>query len=346
MRMRRTWGLVVAVAVALLGVFALVGCGKAPTGGNASGKKTVLCTTFPQYDWARQIIGDANSNIELELLVKRGVDIHSYQPTVADIATVGASDLFVYVGGESDAWVADALKNATNPNIKTIDLLEELGTNAREEEFVEGMQTRLRDEHAHDEHAHDEHAHDEHDHDEAPEYDEHVWLSLKNADHYVGVLADALAELDPEHAETFRANAEAYREKLSALDARYQAAVDAAPKKTLLFADRFPFLYLANDYKITYYAAFQGCSAETEASFETVVFLANKLDELALGTVLVIDGSNQQLAKTVIEATIDNNQQIRTIDSLQSVSEEDIAKGRTYLGAMESNLEVLKQAMA
>ena len=341
MRMRRTWGLVVAAAVALLGVFVLAGCGKAPAGGNANGKKTVLCATFPQYDWARQIIGDANSDIELELLVKGGVDMHSYQPTVADVAKVGACDLFVYVGGESDAWVADALKNATNPNIKTIDLLEELGSGAREEEFVEGMQTRLRDEHAHDEHAHDEHGHDD-----APEYDEHVWLSLKNADHYVGLLTDALAELDPANAEAFRANAEAYRGKLSELDARYQAAVDAAPKKTLLFADRFPFLYLVDDYGITYYAAFQGCSAETEASFETVVFLANKLDELGLGTVLVIDGSNQQLAKTIIEATMDNNQQIRTIDSLQSVSEEDVAKGRTYLGAMESNLEVLKQAMA
>ena len=349
MRMRRTWGLVVAAAVAVLGMFVLVGCGKVPAGGSASGKKTVLCTTFPQYDWARQILGDANGNIELELLVKKGVDIHSYQPTVADVAKVGACDLFVYVGGESDAWVADALKNATNPNIKTIDLLEELGTGAREEEFVEGMQTRLRDEHGHDKHDHDEHDHDEHDehgHDDAPEYDEHVWLSLKNADRYAGVLADALAELDPGNAETFRANAEAYRAKLAELDAKYQAAVDAAPKKTLLFADRFPFLYLADDYGIAYYAAFQGCSAETEASFETVVFLANKLDELGLGTVLVIDGSNQQLAKTVIQTTKDKNQKIGILDSLQSVSEDDIAKGRTYLGAMEQNLEVLRQAMA
>lgn len=329
--MRRTWGLAAVVMVAVLGAIALVGCGRAPSAGSSSGKKTVLCTTFPQYDWARQIIGDANDNIELELLVKDGVDLHSYQPTVSDIAKVGASDLFVYVGGESDAWVSDALKNATNPNIKTIDLLKELGANAREEELVEGMQAE---------------AHEEHGRNEAPAYDEHVWLSLKNADRYVELIAGALAELDPGHAETFRTNAEAYRTKLTELDARYQAAVGAAPKKTLLFGDRFPFLYLVDDYALTYYAAFQGCSAETEASFETVAFLAKKLDELGLGTVLVIDGSDQQLAKTIIQNTKGKNQQIRTIDSLQSVSEEDMAKGRTYLGAMESNLEVLQQALA
>lgn len=334
MRMRKTWGLVVAAMVAVLGVFVLVGCGKAPAGGNASGKKTVLCTTFPQYDWARQVIGDANGNVELELLVKDGVDMHSYQPTVADVAKVGASDLFVYVGGESDTWVADALKNATNPNIKTIDLLKELGSGVREEELVEGMQAETHE------------AHDEHGHDAAPEYDEHVWLSLKNADRYVGLIADALAELDPANAETFKANAQAYRAKLAELDGKYQAAVDAAPKKTVLFGDRFPFRYLVDDYNITYYAAFQGCSAETEASFETVAFLASKLDELGLGTVLVIDGSDQQLAKTIIQTTKDKNQQIRIVDSLQSVSEDDMAKGRTYLGAMEGNLEVFKQAMA
>ncbi len=180
---------------------------------------------------------------------------------------------------------------------------------------------------------------------EEKEYDEHVWLSLKNTKQLCNAIAEALEEIDPERADIYDANMVAYEEKLDDLNAQYQEPVDNAKQKTLLFGDRFPFRYLVDDYGLSYYAAFAGCSAESEASFETISFLAKKVDELGLKNIMTIEKSDQKIAKTIIENTATKDQKILTLDSMQSTTSDDIANGETYLSAMEKNLEVLKEAL-
>ena len=471
----------------------------------------IVTTIFPEYDWVREVLGDQAENDELTMLLDNGVDLHSYQPTADDIVKISDCDLFIYVGGESDGWVDDALKNATNKNMKVINLLEVLGDSVKAEEVVEGMQETEHD-HDHDhskevstfeddevqdrslsdwagdwqsaypfaldgtlddafaamaeesemtakeyktyyqngyktdisniniegdhieftyedgkkvasdykyvgyyiqnwstgtkaamyrfeavdrtsgapiyiefndhmiESAAPEHFHirmsnesfdaivdpekswptffpadmtgedlcehmEGHGHDHEEEADEHVWLSLKNAKTLVDAISNALQELDPDNKDAYAANAAAYIEKLSALDGAYQSAVDGAARKTVLFGDRFPFRYLVDDYGLRYYAAFAGCSAESEASFETVSFLAKKVDELGLPCVLTIEGKNHKIAETIVENTAEKNQKILTMDSMQSTTSEDVANGTTYLSVMEQNLSMLKEAL-
>lgn len=318
-------------------VGALAGCGK-QNDTNKTDKLSIVTTIFPEYDWVREILGDKADNAEITMLLDNGVDLHSYQPTADDIVKISDCDLFIYVGGESDGWVEDALRNAANRNMKVINLLEILGDSVKTEEIVEGMQ----EEHEHE----DAHAHDdaeEHEHEE--ETDEHVWLSLKNAKMLVRVISKALQELDPDNKDIYAANADAYVKKLSALDAEYQAAVDAASNKTILFGDRFPFRYLVDDYGLRYYAAFVGCSAETEAGFETISFLAKRVDEWKLPCVLTIEGAQHKIAETVVRNTTAKNQKVLTMDSMQSTTTQDVKNGTTYLSVMEKNLSVLKEAL-
>ena len=293
----------------------------------ASNKLNIVTTIFPAYDWVREILGDETDRAEITTLLDSGVDLHSYQPTVDDIVKISDCDLFLYVGGESDGWVDDALKNAPNKERKVIRLLDVLGDSAKAEETVAGMQE------------------EEHDHEEEAEYDEHIWLSLKNAQVLVAAISEALQESDPARKDTYAANAAAYAEKLSALDGEYRAAVDSGKYKTLLFGDRFPFRYLADDYGLDYYAAFPGCSAETEASFETVSFLAGKMDALGLPCVLTIEGTQHKIAETIVQNTAQKNQQILTMDSMQAITANDAASGVSYLSIMEKNLSVLKKAL-
>lgn len=293
----------------------------------ASNKLNIVTTIFPAYDWVREILGDETDRAEITMLLDSGVDLHSYQPTVDDIVKISDCDLFLYVGGESDGWVEDALKNAPNKERKVIRLLDVLGDSAKAEETVAGMQE------------------EEHDHEEEAEYDEHIWLSLKNAQVLVAAISEALQETDPARKDTYAANAAAYVEKLSALDGEYRAAVDSGKYKTLLFGDRFPFRYLADDYGLDYYAAFPGCSAETEASFETVSFLAGKMDALGLPCVLTIEGTQHKIAETIVQNTAQKNQQVLTMDSMQAVTANDAASGVSYLSIMEKNLSVLKKAL-
>ena len=327
-------------------VGALAGCGK-QNDTNQTDKLSIVTTIFPEYDWVREILGDKADNAEITMLLDNGVDLHSYQPTADDIVKISDCDLFIYVGGESDGWVEDALRNAANRNMKVFNLLEILGDSVKTEEIVEGMQE---EEHEHeDAHAHDdaeEHEHEdaeEHEHEE--EADEHVWLSLKNAKMLVRVISKALQELDPDNKDIYAANADAYVKKLSALDAEYQAAVDAASNKTILFGDRFPFRYLVDDYGLRYYAAFVGCSAETEASFETISFLAKRVDEWKLPCVLTIEGAQHKIAETIVRNTTAKNQRVLTMDSMQSTTSKDVKNGTTYLSVMEKNLSVLKEVL-
>ena len=313
-------------------VGALAGCGK-QNDTNQTDKLSIVTTIFPEYDWVREILGEKADNAEITMLLDNGVDLHSYQPTADDIVKISDCDLFIYVGGESDEWVEDALRNAANGNMKVINLLEVLGDSVKTEEIVEGMQE--------EEHEHEDV--EEHEHEE--EADEHVWLSLKNAKMLVRVISKALQELDPDNKDIYAANADAYVKKLSALDAEYQTAVDAASNKTILFGDRFPFRYLVDDYGLRYYAAFVGCSAETEAGFETISFLAKRVDELKLPCVLTIEGAQHKIAETIVRNTTAKNQRVLTMDSMQSTTSKDVKNGTTYLSVMEKNLSVLKEAL-
>ena len=297
-----------------------------------AGKIRVVTTIFPIYDWVREIAGDTG-NTEITLLLDSGVDLHSFQPSAQDILKVATCDLFIYVGGESDKWAEDALAEAVNPDMVVISLVEALGENAKAEEIVEGME------------AEEEEEEGEEGEEEEPEIDEHVWLSLRNAQVFTSAIADALAQKDSANADSYRANAEAYGAKLAALDAAYAEAVDSAAHKTLLFGDRFPFRYLTDDYGLAYYAAFAGCSAETEASFETVIFLAKKTDELQLPAVLTIEGKDHRIAETIIGSTADKNRKLLTLNSMQGTTANDTEQGATYLKIREDNLAVLKEAL-
>lgn len=314
---------------AVMCVLCLTACsGKTAQDGDK--KLKIVTTIFPEYDWVKAILGDEIENVELTMLLDNGVDLHSYQPTAEDIRKILECDLFIYVGGESDAWVEDALKESLNENQRVINLMEVMGENAKKEEVVEGMQA--------EEH---EEAHT----DEEVEYDEHVWLSLRNAELECQEIEKQLSALDPENQQVYEENLNSYLAKLQELDGKYQDAVNNSTMHTLLFADRFPFRYMVDDYGLDYYAAFVGCSAETEASFETITFLAGKIDELGLHTVLTIEKSDQKIARTVIENTKNKDQQILAMDSMQSTISEDVKNGTTYLSTMESNLEILKQAL-
>ena len=342
----------VMMASMVLGLTAC-GSGAGNVGTADDGKLQIVTTIFPEYDWVREIAGisegsadkSAAEKVDVTILLDNGVDLHSFQPTAADIAKISTCDIFIYVGGESDAWVDDALKEATNKDMVVIDLLDVLGDSVKEEEVVEGMQEEEEHEHEHEE-AEEEHEGEGHHHEEGEiEYDEHVWLSLKNAQILTSYIADKMAEKDSANAAAYKANVEAYNKKLSDLDKQYQEAVDAAEVKTLVFGDRFPFRYMVDDYGLDYYAAFVGCSAETEASFETIVFLSGKVDELGIPAICTIEKSDQKIAETVKENTKSKDQEILTMDSLQSVTSEDVKAGETYLGKMTDNLEVLKKAL-
>ena len=320
-------------------------------------KISIVTTIFPEYDWVREIVGNHSDKFEITYLMNKGVDLHSYQASAEDIAKVSSADLFIYVGGESDTWAEDAIAEATNKDMKVINLLNSLGSDVKEEEVVEGMAAEDEHDHDHSEEAKDhdhseedkDHDHD-HDHDHAKEgeeveYDEHVWLSLKNAQKLVMDIEANIESLDPDNAADYAANAQAYVKKLEELDKEYQKAVDESSVKYILVGDRFPFRYLVDDYGLKYSAAFVGCSAETEASFDTITFLAGKLDELGLKNVVTIENSNQKIAKTIIENTKNKDQGLLVLNSLQSVSQKDIDGGLTYLSVMKDNLEVLKKAL-
>ena len=322
-------------------------CASCNTTGSGD-KMSIVTTIFSEYDWVMNILGEKKDNADVTLLLDNGIDLHSYQPTPKDIVTISKCDLFIYVGGESDEWVDDALKQAINKDMKVINLMETLGDAVKEEEVIEGMEGHDHDHEEGEDHDHEEgedHDHD-HKHEEGEvEYDEHVWLSLKNAEVIVKEIGKSLSVIDKENADYYNGNVTTYVNKLKDLDSRYAAAVKAGTKDTLLFADRFPFRYLVDDYNLKYYAAFVGCSAETEASFETIKFLANKVDELGLNVILKIEGSDGGIANTVKDATTNKNQTIMTMDSLQSASTKEYKAGRNYLSVMEQNLTVLKDAV-
>ena len=292
-------------------------------GEEKQGKIKVVCTIFPQYDWIRNIIKDTEG-VSLSLIVQSGSDMHSYQPTVKDCAEIASADIFVQVGGQSDAWADEFISNSAKEGVQVISLLELLGDDALELSHNE----------------HKEHAHG----DECVK-DEHVWLSLKNAVLFCNAVCEALCRADPDNAEKYRDNNSTYTYALDMLNSKYEALSQSSENKFLLFADRFPFGYMTRDYGIDYYAAFEGCSAESEAGFETVLALAQALDERELDSLMILEGSDDKLARTVIENSSRKNCKIIVLNSMQSVSRADIDNGQTYLKIMESNYHALEGAL-
>lgn len=327
--------LVIVLSMAM--VLAFAACGK---GAGSNKKIKIVTTTFPVYDWTRQIVGEDSENVEVTMLLDDGVDLHSYQPSAEDISKISKCDMFVCVGGESDEWTEDVLKEADNKDMVVVKLLDEMGKDAKEEECKEGMEAEKKE--AHEEHGHD-HKHEEKE--ESPEYDEHIWLSLKNAGKLCKSLEAALEKVDPDHADTYKENLKAYSKKLSDLDKEYEKVTSSAKTKTLLFGDRFPFRYLVDDYGLDYYAAFVGCSAESEASFKTISFLSGKADALGLKHIMTIENSDGKIAKAIIANTKAKNQDVLALDSMQSTTGKAVEKGATYLGVMSDNLKVLEKAL-
>ena len=314
-------------AVLILSAMSLVSCSKSGTEkANENSKIKIVTTIFPIYDWVKSIAGD---NADVSMLINSGADLHSFQPSADDIISISSADLFIYVGGESDEWAEDAVENSPKSNLKAINLLEALGDKAKEEELKEGMQGEVEEEGE----------------EEEAEYDEHIWLSLKNAKVLVDEISQKICEIDAANSEVYKSNAKAYSEKLDALDKEYEACVNTAKNKTLLFGDRFPFRYLTEDYSIDYYAAFIGCSAETEASFETISFLARKVDELNLKYVIALEGTDHKLAQTIIDNSKAKSAKVLSLNSMQSITANDISSGIDYLSIMQSNLGVLQEAL-
>ncbi len=315
-------GIALLLSVVLL--FSLCACGTDKAQKPDEDKIQIVTTLFPEYDWLRNLLGDTDS-VELTLLIDNGVDLHSYQPSVADMVKISTCDVFVYTGGVSDDWVADALKNAQNKDMVVVNLMDIV---------AEHREVCLH-----------EHEHEEGETDHVHVADEHIWLSLANAEFICEALTETLKEVDPDNSETYAANLDAYLEQISALNEQYEDVVDKAKYDTVVFGDRFPFAYLADDYDLKYAAAFVGCSAETEVGFGTIAKLAATLDQLGADMVLTIDGSDEKIADTIIASTADKNQEIGTMQSMQAVTADQIAQGATWLGYMEENLAVLQQAL-
>lgn len=311
---------------AALTVMALIltGTGCSNNGKTVSKGKKVVCATAPLYDWTRQITG-GTEKADLSLIIGNGTDLHSFQPSAADIVSIKTADVLVYVGGESDGWIREALKETANKDQKVVCLMDVLKDSIVEEEVAEGMQ-----------------GEDEEDgEEEGPEYDEHVWMSLRLTRKSCKAIEEALEKVLPEEAERFRANLGSYDSKLDALDKQYEEMVKGSRLDTIVVLDRYPFRYLAEDYKLNYSAAFLGCSAETEASFETVKFLADKVKALDSKAVLIIENSDGKLAKTVLETAGKTDAKIEVLDSMQSCG-----KDLDYLKTMTGNLEKLKAALS
>lgn len=351
------------IIIALLTVLLVSGCAKKDgavkeekentktVAENTDDEISVVTNIYPSYDWVKEIA--KGTNVTVKNLTDKGINLHNFEPSAEDITSIKNANLFVYVGGESDEWAPEAIKES--PNVTAINMMEVLKDNIKPEEVVEGMEDHDHDhDHDHDEHDedvhddeddHDEDEHDEHHHhhhhDEV-EMDEHVWLSLKNAKLVCNEICENLKKLSPKYADKFDENLKAYVEKLDALDKKYSEELSNQKFDTVLFGDRFPFRYLVDDYNLKYYAAFVGCSQESEASFETIVFLANKVDELGLNSIFTLSDSDHKIAETIKENTKTKTQEIRVLNSLESVSSSD---NTSYLEIMEENLDTLKAGL-
>ena len=285
----------------------------------ADDRLSVVTTIFPCYDFTRAV---AKDGAEITMLLRPGSESHSFEPTPQDIIKIGNCDVFVYVGGESDEWVEGILESIDTSRMKIVTFMD--CVEPVEEEIVEGME--------------EEEEEGEH----GAEYDEHVWTSPKNAKRIVQKIADVLCEVSTAKADVYRKNAAAYLDRLDALDAAFQKAADGGVRKTLVFGDRFPFRYLADAYGLKYFAAFPGCSTETEASAATVAFLIDKVRAEKIPVVFHIELSNEKIADAIAEET---GAKKLLLHACHNITKADFEDGATYLSLMERNVESLKEAL-
>ncbi|MHC1750097.1 MAG: metal ABC transporter substrate-binding protein [Cellulosilyticaceae bacterium] len=304
----------------LLVLFSLSGCGKMEK--YDSNKPNIVTTMFSQYDFARQIAGN---NANIKMLLKPGAESHSYEPTPQDIKTIQNADLFIYTGGENDIWIDDILLSMGETKPDTLKLMDCVPI--VNEEVVEGMEK---------EH---EHSEDGIHHAEA---DEHVWTSPKNAIMIVEKMSELMAKHDPVNADTYKKNTTDYIQKLNVLDASFKNVVENGCRKTILFGDRFPFRYFADTYGLDYYAAFTGCSTDTEVNASTIAFLIDKVKAEKLPVVFTIEFSNGKIADSICNAT---GAKRLTLYSCHNVTKDEFETGETYLSLMEKNVQSLKEAL-
>lgn len=306
-------------------MLAFCGCDSTSFSGDANPSEIViLCTGFSQYDWASNIVGDT-SGIKIETLFKNGIDTHNYQPTAEDIIKISNCDLIIYTGGESDKPITDIINSLGDNKPVIINMMEEL----KDSLLCVG----------------EAHPNIEYTHMALSEYDEHIWLSLKNAQTLCRIISDNIIALDQDNLEIYNQNTTEYISKLSDLDYKYAQMIDNSIRQEIIFADKYPFAYLANDYNLTCFSAFPGCSAETDASFETILSLASKIDDLKLTSVITIDGGSTNIDEAVIANSRSTDIKTLSLNSLQSVSEDEFRAGLTYLSAMEDNFNIIKESL-
>lgn len=315
---------VLAMAVAFSGC---AGSGSRKSGGSSTGKKiSILCTNFPEYDFARQIAGD---KADVTMLLKPGAESHTYEPSPEDIKKIQNCDMFVYVGGDSDEWVRKVLKSLDTSKITVFKLMDQVKT--VEEVTVEGMEPEEEEE-----------ADESSGKKEEPEMDEHVWTSPKNVALIVKNMANTMEKLDQNNKAAYEKNAAAYIKKLDKLDGEFRDVVKNSKRKEIIVADRFPFRYFCDEYGLKYYAAFPGCSTDTQPSAKTVAFLTDKVKSDKIPVVFHIELSNEEMSKSIAEAT---GARSLLLNAVHNVSDQDFKNGATYVSLMEHNVKVLKEAL-
>ena len=331
--------IILLAALSLSLLLPVIACSDGGLYSEGDGELSVVCTNFPPFDFARVVGGEKAT---VTILQDTGADLHNYAPTSSAIIAIKNADVLVCVGGSSDdVWLESTLNSANNPDLKIVKLTETAKLLPTPEVVsVEDHDHGEEEDHEHEEH--DEHGEDcEHDH----THDEHVWTSLKNAVNAVNTIAKVFGEVDSDNAEYYNSNAKSYTEKLNALDTQYAEAVAAAEKNTLVFADRFPFIYMTNDYGIGYHAAFSGCSTEVNASFETTQRLIAAVKEEGVSCVIISDASPENAPAVAVTVANSTGVKILSLNSCQSITGARIKEGATYLDIMTANLETLKEAL-
>lgn len=309
----------------MLMAITLVGCTQKDVKETAKidNKLNIVATIFPQYDFTRAIVGD---KANLSMLVSPGSSVHSFEPSPADIIKVKNADVFIYIGGESDAWIDNILKSIDISKKKIIRLMDYVNT--VEEQTVEGME-------------HEKESESEgHDKKEEHEYDEHIWTSPKNAIKLIGAISDCLCEKDKTNAEFYRQNAQNYIDGIKKVDKDIASIIKNAPNKIIVVADKFPFRYFVDEYGLKYSAAFGGCSDQADASAATIAYMVDTVKKNKIPYVYYVELSNQNVAKSICEQT---DSKMLLLHSCHNVSREDFDSGVTYLSLMKQNAENLRK---
>ena len=318
---RKIYNTFIKAVSATLACLCVIGVSVGCANGSQDNRPKLVFSTFVLYDWAKNVLGEDADKYDMRILGANGADIHSYQPTVSEISLLSECKAFFHIGGKSDEWVDEILKTVPSEERARVDFAELLISDG---ELPAG----------HEDHAEEHLA------------DEHIWFSFDHVCYAIEKTASELGKLSPDRADTYEKNAASYCESVRALGLEYKAAADNAKTKNVVVADRYPFYYLFSELFITAHTAFEGCSAESEASFEVISKLSAKLDEFKLGCVIVCEGSDKKIAQTVIDNSSRKEARILTLNSMQSVTQNDIENGASYLSILESNLEVFKLALS